>query len=210
MERLTTNKPVEEMNMTELARNSCYAKDGYAWYRDFETDIDAREFARDLMLNWGFFELDSDEMLSDEIFDETMMDNLQYGSKEIEGLIALFYRNLWAMADLHSRLKAYEDAEEQGLLLRLPCRLGDIIDRIISHNETVTLMFETEVCSFRGLQHFWHGTAWTIPKEYLELPFVKIHGVVPDKITEADTIWIEVRKEAEQALVRMEKENERP
>ena len=104
--------------------------------------------------------------------------------------------------------KQYLDAERRGLLLRLPCRLGDIIDRIISHNEIVTLMFETEVCSFRGLQHFWHGMAWNIPKEYLELPFVKIHGVVPDKITEADTIWIEVRKEAEQALARMEGEHE--
>lgn len=92
------------------------------------------------------------------------------------------------------KLKEYEDAEEQGLLLRLPCKLGDIIDRVISHNEIVTLMFETEVNSFRCLQHFWTGMAWNIPKEYLELPFVKIHGVVPDKITEADTIWIEVRK----------------
>ena len=110
--------------------------------------------------------------------------------------------------EIVKELKQYRDAEEQGLLLRLPCRLGDIIDRIISHNEIVTLMFETEVCSFRGLQHFWHGMAWNIPKEYLELPFVKIHGVVPDKITEADTIWIEVRKEAEQALARMEEENE--
>lgn len=112
-----------------------------------------------------------------------------------------------AYYDIIDKLAEYEDAEEQGLLLRLPCRLGDIIDRIISHNETVTLMFETEVSSFRGLQHFWHGAAWNIPKEYLELPFVKIHGVVPDKITEADTIWIEVRKEAEQALARMEKKN---
>ena len=112
-----------------------------------------------------------------------------------------------AVLMLLEELKQYRIAEEQGLLLRLPCRLGDIIDRIISHNETVTLMFETEVSSFRGLQHFWHGAAWNIPKEYLELPFVKIHGVVPDKITEADTIWIEVRKEAEQALARMEKEN---
>ena len=109
---------------------------------------------------------------------------------------------------IYDKLQAYEDAEEQGFLLRLSCRLGDIIDRIISHNEIVTLMFETEVCSFRGLQHFWHGMAWNIPKEYLELPFVKIHGVVPDKITEADTIWIEVRKEAEQALARMEGEHE--
>ena len=110
--------------------------------------------------------------------------------------------------DAIQKLAEYEEAEDQGLLLRLPCRLGDIIDRIISHNEIVTLMFETEVCSFRGLQHFWHGMAWNIPKEYLELPFVKIHGVVPDKITEADTIWIEVRKEAEQALARMEENHE--
>ena len=35
-------------------------------------------------------------------------------------MIALFYRNLWAMADLREKLKYYEDAEEQGLLLRLP------------------------------------------------------------------------------------------
>ena len=115
--------------------------------------------------------------------------------------------DLYLVGSAIDKLAEYEDAEEQGLLLRLPCRLGDIIDRIISHNETVTLMFETEVSSFRGLQHFWHGAAWNIPKEYLELPFVKIHGVVPDKITEADTIWIEVRKEAEQALARMEGEN---
>ena len=105
------------------------------------------------------------------------------------------------------KYRQWKEAEEQGLILRLPCRLGDIIDRIISHNETVTLMFETEIGSFRGLQHFWHGMAWNIPKEYLELPFVKIYGVVPDKITEADTIWIEVRKEAEQALARMEDNN---
>lgn len=113
MRRLTVNKPVEEMNMVELAHNCCYNKDGYAWYRDFETDIDARELARDLMMNANIWEIDDNEVLSDEIFDEVMHDNLSYGSKEIEGLIALFYRNLWAMADLHTRLKAYEDAEEQ-------------------------------------------------------------------------------------------------
>ena len=115
-----------------------------------------------------------------------------------------FYDDVMKVFD---ELLEKRNAEEQGLLLRLPCRLGDIIDRIIFHNETVTLTFETEVSSFRGLQHFWHGAAWNIPKEYLELPFVKIHGVVPDKITEADTIWIEVRREAEVALVRMEGEN---
>lgn len=127
MGRLTVNKAPAEMNMRELAHNCCYVKDGYAQYRDFETDIDARELVRDLMLNQNIFEIDSNEMLSDEAFDETMLDNLGYGPKEIEGLIALFYRNLWAMADLHARLKTYEDAEEQGLLVKLPCKVGDVV-----------------------------------------------------------------------------------
>ena len=30
-----------------------------------------------------------------------------------EGLVALYYRSIWAMADLRERLKKYEDAEEQ-------------------------------------------------------------------------------------------------
>ena len=189
MERLTTNKPVEEMNMTELARNSCYAKDGYAWYRDFETDIDARELARDLMLNWGFFELDSDEMLSDEIFDETMMDNLQYGSKEIEGLIALFYRNLWAMADLHSRLKAYEEAEE----------------RRINPGDTVYVMDEER----DGVREY----------SVSKVTYGKYHDVVRFVGGSRFTVWgrewdeyldkylFKNKEEAEQALARMEDNN---
>lgn len=40
------------------------------------------------------------------------------------GLLALFYRNLWAMADLRERLKYYEDLEldeyiEQSILHRI-------------------------------------------------------------------------------------------
>ena len=195
MERLTTNKPVEEMNMTELARNACYAKDGYAWYRDFETDIDARELARDLMLNWGFFELDSDEMLSDEIFDETMMDNLQYGSKDIEGLIALFYRNLWAMADLHSRLKAYEDAKEQGLLLRLPCKLGstlyDIIDFVESNNSPEIYVIDASKIEISKDKK---GILYTIDcADYRENEF--------------GTSVFNSMKEAEQAIARLREEN---
>ena len=36
----------------------------------------------------------------------------------MEGLIAVFYTNIWAMADLHESLKEYEDLEEQGKLLK--------------------------------------------------------------------------------------------
>lgn len=117
MERLTSNKPVEEMSMVELAYNSCYAENRKAMYRDFETVRDARDFARELYEAYVNEELPTD----DDEFDSIMIDDLQYEPTiHANGLIALFYRNLWAMADLREKLKYYEDAEEQGLLLRLP------------------------------------------------------------------------------------------
>jgi len=134
MDRLTVNKSISEMGMYELAHNCCYVKDGAARYRDFDTNIDARAFARNLMVEYGHwmrggkFSSDADiELVDDDIFDETMLENLIYDPKESIGLIALFYRNLWAMADLRERLKEYEDLEELGLLLKLPCKVGDTV-----------------------------------------------------------------------------------
>ena len=44
MERLTTNKSVDDMSMVELAHNSCYVDDeGNARYRDYEMEMDALE-----------------------------------------------------------------------------------------------------------------------------------------------------------------------
>lgn len=129
MERLTTNRNVSEMGMYELAHNSCYSKEGLARYRDFEMDMDARDFARNLMTTLA----NEDMPLDDDLFDEEIMENLIYDPfSDIRGLIALFYRNLWAMADLRERLKNYEDAEEQGLL-RLPCKVGDVVYTIYQH-----------------------------------------------------------------------------
>ncbi len=128
MDRLTTNKNVQEMTMTELAHNCCYAKDRNARYRDFDMDMDARDFARNLMITLANDELPND----DDEFDEEIFENLQYDQfSDVKGLIALFYRNLWAMADLRERLKSYEDAEEQGLLLRLPCKVGDTVYSVV-------------------------------------------------------------------------------
>lgn len=124
MSRLTTNKPVDEMSMLELAYNSCYAKDGKAMYEDYETVRDARDFARNLYKAY----LDEELPTDDEEFDGRMMDDLQFESEvHLRGLIALFYRNLWVMADLREKLKAYEDKEEQGLLIELPCKVGDTV-----------------------------------------------------------------------------------
>jgi hypothetical protein len=125
MERLTTNKKVSEMGMVELAHNCCYEDDEHnARYRDFEMEMDARDFAINLMIT-----LTKDELPVDKTeFDEEILDNLTIDPfSDVRGLIALFYRNLWAMADLREKLKYYEDAEEHGLLLRLPCKVGDAV-----------------------------------------------------------------------------------
>jgi hypothetical protein len=125
MERLTTNKNVSDMGMVELALNCCYiAKDGSGRYRDYEIDIDERDFVRKLTTTFVGEYLP----LQDESFDEEMMDNLGIDPfADVRGLIAIFYRNMWAMAELREKLKRYEDAEEQGLLLRFPCKVGDKI-----------------------------------------------------------------------------------
>lgn len=125
MERLTSNKKVSDMSMIELAHNSCYADDERnARYRDYEMDMDARDFARNLMVT-----LTKDEMpISDTEFDEEILDDLAIDPfSDVRGLIALFYRNLWAMANLRETLKKYEDLEEQEKLVKLPCKVGDIV-----------------------------------------------------------------------------------
>lgn len=125
MERLTTNKNVSEMGMFKLALNCCYiTQDGNTRYRDYAKDIDARDFARVITENFAKDVLP----LNDESFDEEMMENLMYDPlTDINALIAVFYRNMWAMAELREKLKRYEDYEEQGLLLRLPCKVGDTV-----------------------------------------------------------------------------------
>ena len=123
MKRLTSNKKVSDMSMNELAHNSCYADDERnARYRDYEMDMDARDFARNLMVT-----LAKDETpISDTEFDEEILDDLAIDPfSDVRGLISLFYRNLWAMANLRETLKKYEDLEEQGRLLKLLCKIGD-------------------------------------------------------------------------------------
>ena len=125
MERLTTNKSVADMSMIELVHNSCYADDERnARYRDYEMEMDARDFARNLMVTLAKDELPVD----DAEFDEEILDNLTIDPfSDVRGLIALFYRNMCAMADLREKLKDYEDAEEQGRFVKLPCKVGDTV-----------------------------------------------------------------------------------
>lgn len=115
MHRLTTDKVVSNMSMIELAHNACYAKDHKARYRNYDIDIDARKLARKLLVDLAGGD---DAFTCDEDFDDWMCDYMSEGMDSIEGLIAVFYRNMWAMADLRERLKEYEDLEEQGKLIK--------------------------------------------------------------------------------------------
>ena len=126
MNRLTSNKPVADMmSMIELAHNSCYVDENRnARYRDYEQDIDSRQLVRKLVKDM----CDEDLFyMSDERFDQYMAEMLSVGVSDTIGLLAVFYRNLWATAELREKLKEYEDLEEQGRLIKLPCKLGDTV-----------------------------------------------------------------------------------
>ena len=134
MERLTTNKSVADMSMIELAHNSCYADDERnARYRDYDMEMDARDFTRNLMAT-----LTKDELpVDDAEFDEEILDNLTINPfSDVRGLIALFHRNMWAMADLREKLKDYEDAEEQGRYIKLPEKVEETEYRECVHTRT--------------------------------------------------------------------------
>lgn len=144
MERLTSNKEVYDMSMIELAHNSCYADDERnARYRDYEMDMDARDFARNLIAT-----LAKDEMpISNTEFDEEILDDLAIDPfSDVRGLIALFYRNLWAMANLRETLKKYEDLEERGKLIKLPVKDGTTAHRECVHIKS-TCYHENYKCS---------------------------------------------------------------
>ena len=185
MKRLTMDN-LEEMGMFSLAHNCCYIdENGNTRYRDFEIDIDARELAKGLLKEMTEGKVSFE---SDEDFDDWM--GCYIGEDGIctpRGLIATFYQNLWAMAELRERLKYYEDLEEQGRLLVLPCKVGDTVYEIIEE---------------------------TVPNRYFYINEWKVQDVSTQSIKYADE-WEPydyenlyfTREEAEAALERRRKNN---
>ena len=185
MKRLTMDN-VEEMGMYSLTHNCCYIDENRnTRYRDFEIDIDARELAKGLLKEMTEGKVSFE---SDEDFDDWM--GCYIGEDGIctpRGLIATFYQNLWAMAELRERLKYYEDLEEQGRLLVLPCKVGDTVYEIIEE---------------------------TVPNRYFYINEWKVQDVSTQSIKYADE-WESydyenlyfTREEAEAALERRRKNN---
>lgn len=108
------------------------------------------------------------------------------GIKGTKGVYANAERKGAPASNAIVRLAAYEDAEEQGLLVRLPCKVGDTVYRVVRHRVDVT-----------GYRMEWE---WETVVE-----------AVPFRIGMVDAIGKTVfltRKEAEAALNnKIEKEN---
>lgn len=208
MERLTTNKSVADMSMIDLAHNSCYADDERnARYRDYDMEMDARDFARNLMVTLAKDELPVD----DAEFDEEILDNLTIDPfSDVRGLIALFYRNMWSMADLREKLKRYEDTEEQGLLLRLPCGIGSDVYIIPSK-----VNYELNILSLHPENNkVYHQKValitFTEKGWYMECDKDREYGtdrILPEKMYKET--WFLSQEEAEAKLKEMEKKDGR-
>lgn len=96
-------KPVSEMDICELPYNDCYVKDRQAMYRDYDTDMSARDLIR------AVYKVRNEHMppefyTDDETFDEIIYDNLQFGIDTFDGLMAVFYRQLWSKAEMREVL----------------------------------------------------------------------------------------------------------
>lgn len=201
MERLTSNKSTSDMNMLELAYNSCYADEkGNARYRDYELDIDIRKLIKMLikdMCNEDLFGM------SDEEIDEYMAEMLSVEMDSQIGLLALFYRNLLAMAGLRERLKSYEDLEEQGRLLKLSCKVGDKVYRIRKKESVIEMRVLQIYCrkNCDGKTRIWFDTINIDNNEFENSYFVEDIGkTVFLAKSEAETKLKELRGGTDEAV----------
>ncbi len=97
-----------DMGMWELAHNFVFIKDKEAWYRDFEREISALNLMREIIGKHGDPERISG--LSDQELNDTLMDDLQYGTDDLDGVFATLYMALWGMAEVRGWLKQHEES----------------------------------------------------------------------------------------------------
>jgi len=96
------------------------------------------------------------------------------------------------MRHLAEKLYEYENLEEQGLLLKLPCKDGDAVYTIDENNRTwKKCVVEAIYCGAYGTDNKWH---------------VKIDGFHYDFSVIGKTVFL-TQAEAEEALKGMERED---
>ena len=99
-----------DMSAWELAHNMMFIKDREACYRDFERETALLDLVREIYRKHAGVDGLTQEMdeLDDETLDEILADNLQYGTDDWDGVIAILYQTAWGAAELREWLKAYE------------------------------------------------------------------------------------------------------
>ena len=114
MKRLTTDKP---SNNTEAMLNYAYAKDGYVHlrYANGKEGIRLTEYLSCLAQEIGCESATEENILHGDV------------CSGCDCEVAILNVLAIQAAELRERLKKNEDAEEQGLLVRLPCKLGDTV-----------------------------------------------------------------------------------
>lgn len=95
-----------KMGMWELAHNFVFIKNREAWYRDFDREISVLDFMREIIKKHGDPESFVD--MRDEELGEALMDSLQFGTDDIDGVFATLYMAFWGMSEVREWLKAYE------------------------------------------------------------------------------------------------------
>lgn len=195
MKRLTTDKPAKEMGMYELAHNCMFIKDGEAWFRDFDQEISLRNMIR-LIIKEYTQEYD-DQFDDDEFLDEILLENLQYPvGSGMDSFIAIFNMLAWSHAELRERLKHYEELEEKGKLLKLPCKPGDILYETQFNNR------KWEISSFKVS---WFEIMKSHGKRRIEIHFEETQGyALCDGNGNLDEGWYLTEQEAEEALKKEE------
>lgn len=113
MKRLTTDNPQGDF---EKLMNFAYTKYNrvHLSYADGKDDIDLCEYVSKLAKAKGF------DFSPEFIMEDGLFDNYD------DDFAVLYYLAVQA-AELRSRLKLYEDKLENGTLIELPCKVGDMV-----------------------------------------------------------------------------------
>jgi hypothetical protein len=85
---LLTEKPTSQMGEWELMHNCVFAKNREVWFKDFEREISGRDLMRKIHQAIGEKEY---EELSDEDFDEAVLEDTVLGYDTIQGALGLLY-----------------------------------------------------------------------------------------------------------------------
>lgn len=121
LKRLTTDNPKGNF---ERLMNYAYAKNNrtHLSYAGGKYDVDLCEYVSDLAKAKGY-DFSPEFIMEDGLFDNCDDD------------FAILYYCAVQAAELRARLKLYEDKLENGMLIELPCKVGDEVYYLAGHYE---------------------------------------------------------------------------